>query len=258
MLVLPLRLLFWRRANIVVRSGSVDYLMDKWGFLSKLYFRTAERLLRFADLVVSVAPSIQRHLAQRGIRSVVIRNGVSLRSDPRPIMEREQRQLVAVGRVTSAKNYAMLIEAAKCLRDRGVQVSIIGGADLSDESNRLRSLVNSKKVSNVTFTGVMDRDQVLERLSLAALFVNCSVNEGMSNSVLEAIQQGTPILLSNITANRDLGLPDDFYFDPASPTELSEKIVQALETPSDFLADRKRFDDWDEVVNKYRRYMSLP
>ena len=89
---------------------------------------------------------------------------------------------------------------------------------------------------------------------MAALFVNCSVNEGMSNSVLEAIQQGTPILLSNITANRDLGLPDDFYFDPASPTELSKKIARALETPSDFLADRESFDDWDEVVNKYRRY----
>ena len=137
-LVLPLRLLFWRRTSIVVRSGSVDYLWTNGGFLSKLYFRDAERLLRFADLVVSVAPSIQRHLAERGIRSIVIRNGVSLRSNPRPIIERERRHLVAVGRVTSAKNYAMLIEAAKCLRDRGVQVSIIGGADLSDESNKLR------------------------------------------------------------------------------------------------------------------------
>jgi glycosyltransferase involved in cell wall biosynthesis len=80
----------------------------------------------------------------------------------------------------------------------------------------------------------------------------------MSNSVLEAVQQGTPILLSDISANRDLGLPDSFYFDPGSPTELSEKIAQALETPSDFLADRKRFEDWDEVINKYRRCMSLP
>ena len=258
MLLLPLRLLFWRRVNVVVRSGSVDYLLNKWGFLAKLYFKQAEGLLRFADLVVAVAPNIQRHFAKRGIRSILIRNGLNFTSAPRPIAERERRRVVAVGRVTEQKNYGLLIEAAQLLRDRGVSVSIIGGADLSNESARLRGLVDEIGADNVTFAGVLDRDQVLERLSAASLFVNCSVHEGMSNSVLEAIQQGTPVLLSGIEANRDLDLSEVFYFDPGSPTELSTRIELALDAPSTFVVDRKRFNDWNEVIEKYRHCMDLP
>jgi glycosyltransferase involved in cell wall biosynthesis len=258
MLLLPLRLPFWRNVKVVVRSGSVDYLLDKWGFISKLYFKQAEGLLRFADLVVAVAPSIQRHLAERGILSVVIPNGLSRSAIPRPVVGGERRDIVAVGRVTAQKNYSLLIEAAQLLRHRGVCITIIGGADLSDESSRLRLLVEQSGCGNVAFAGVLDRALVLDRLAAAALYVNCSVHEGMSNSVLEAIQQGTPILLSDIEANRDLGLPEAFYFDPRSPAELAEKIESALTYPADFVVDPERFRSWDEVVDRYRHYMNLP
>jgi glycosyltransferase involved in cell wall biosynthesis len=259
MLLLVLRLTFWRRAHVVVRSGSIDYILDKWGFLSKLYFRLAERLLRFADLVVAVAPSIQRHLAGRGIRSVLIRNGLDGGSAaPRPVADREPRHVVAVGRVTAQKNYGQLIEAARLLRDRDVRVTIIGGADLSGEAANLQAVVREAAIANVTFAGAMERACVLERLATASLLVNCSLHEGMSNSILEAIQHGTPILLSDIAANRDLGLPDAFYFDPRSPADLAAKMEKALEAPADFLVDRARFDDWDEVVRVYRRHMNLP
>lgn len=258
MLILPVRLAFWRRVNLVVRSGSVDYLLDKWGVLSKLYFRLAERLLRFADLVVAVAPGIQRHLARRGIRSVVIPNGLRAAAAPRPLAAREPRRVVAVGRVTPQKNYAVLIEAARLLADRDVTVAIIGGADLSHEESRLRQLMARRGVANVALAGAMERERVLDRLSAASLFVNCSIHEGMSNSVLEAIQQGTPLLLSDIEANRDLNLPDAFYFDPKSPAALAHRIEQALAAPSDFLVAAERFDDWDAIVEKYRLHMALP
>jgi glycosyltransferase involved in cell wall biosynthesis len=80
----------------------------------------------------------------------------------------------------------------------------------------------------------------------------------MSNAVLEAIQQGSPIVLSDIEANRDLGLPDALYFDPRSPSNLAARIEQALAAPSDFVVARERFEDWDEVIDRYRRLMALP
>ena len=118
--------------------------------------------------------------------------------------------------------------------------------------------MRERGVDNVSFTGVMDRARVLDCLSRASLFVNCSIHEGMSNAVLEAIQQGAPVLLSDIEANRDLGLPDAFYFDPASSADLASRIEAALETPTDFVVDRRRFDDWDDVIESYERHMNLP
>jgi len=257
-LLLVLRLMFWRRVRVVVRSGSVDYVFDKWGPVSKLYFRLGESLLCFADSVVAIAPGIQRRLANSGIRSVLIRNGLSVVSAPSPLADREARHVIAVGRVTPEKNYSQLIEAAQLLRHRDVSVTIVGGIDLSGEGPKLKALMEQGAVSNVTLAGAVDRGRVLQLLSSASLFVNCSLQEGMSNAVLEAIQQGSPIILSDIEANRDLDLPDALYFDPRSPTDLAARIEQALTTPSDFVVARERFEDWDEVIERYRRLMALP
>jgi glycosyltransferase involved in cell wall biosynthesis len=258
MLLVVLRPLFWRTTRVVVRSGSVDYVFDKWGPVSKVYFKLAEGLLRFADAVAAVSPGIQRRLEAAGIRSALIRNGLSIAAAPRPLAKREARHVVAVGRVTPEKNYSLLIEAARLLCDRDVRVTIVGGVDLSGEGRKLRTLIEQAAVSNVTLAGAVDRGRVLQLLSSASLFVNCSLQEGMSNAVLEAIQQGAPIILSDIEANRDLGLPDALYFDSRSPYDLAARIHQALATPSDFVVARERFDDWDDVIDRYRRLMALP
>jgi len=258
MLLPVLRLLFWRRARVVVRSGSVDYIFDKWGPVSKLYFRLAESLLRFADSVVAVSPGIQRRLTSAGIHSVLIRNGLSAMSAPRPITDREARHVIAVGRVTPEKNYSQLIEAARLLGQSKVSFTIVGGIDLSGEGATLKALMERGAVTNVTLAGAVERGRVLQLVSSASLFVNCSLQEGMSNAVLEAIQLGSPIILSDIEANRDLGLPDALYFDPRSPSDLSARIEQALAAPSDFVVARERFEDWDDVIDRYRRLMALP
>jgi len=258
MLLLVLRLLFWRRVHVIVRSGSVDYAFDKWGLLSKLYFRLAESMLGLADLVVAVSPGIQRRLAARGLCSVLIRNGLTITSPPGVVAGREKRHVITVGRITPEKNYGQLIEAAQLGSLRTATFTFIGGADLSGEAAKLQALVQQKAATNVRFAGAMERGRVLELLSSASLFVNCSLHEGMSNAVLEAIQQGTPIVLSDIEANRDLGLPAAFYVDPRSPSELSARIEQALGAPADFVVARERFEDWNEVVARYRRLMALP
>lgn len=258
MLLLVLRLLFWRKARVVVRSGSVDYVFDKWGPVSKLYFKLAEGLLRFADSVVAVSPGIQRRLAEAGIHSVLIRNGLSVVSAQSAVDNRDARHVIAVGRVTPEKNYSQLIEAARLLRDSNVRITIVGGVDLSGEGARLKALMEEGAVTNLTLAGAVDRGRVLDLLSSASLFVNCSLQEGMSNAVLEAIQQGCPIILSDIEANRDLALPDALYFDPRSPSDLSARIEQALAAPSDFVVARERFEDWDDVIDRYRHLMALP
>ena len=48
------------------------------------------------------------------------------------------------------------------------------------------------------------------------------------------------------------------YFDPRSPSDLSARIEQALAAPSDFVVARERFEDWDDVIDRYRHLMVLP
>src|SRR5689334_13340825 len=54
-------------AKTVVRYGSADYLVGKWGFLGRLGFLMSEFQLRFADAIIAVTPALAQRLADRGV-----------------------------------------------------------------------------------------------------------------------------------------------------------------------------------------------
>ncbi len=249
-LVPMLRLVFWRRTKIHLRSGSVDYVQKKWGLGMQTFMRTSERFCRYADTVIAVAPNIQRHLLTLGIDSILVRNGLNCHSNKSGQRQREHNTVLAAGRITPPKNYSVLIKASHFMGPEGPLVTIIGGADLSGEQERLETLLREKPHANIHFAGAQHRDIVLEALEIKALYVNCSIYEGMSNAVLEAIQQGIPLILSDIEANRDLELSKHFYFNPEDPAELAEKIKHALLYPEDYIVSSDKFDDWNSVIER--------
>jgi glycosyltransferase involved in cell wall biosynthesis len=256
MLVPLAKILYGSRVVVVVRSGSIDYLSNKWGRWMSLLLKQSERLSRYADSVVAVSPSVQRHLATRGVFAKVIRNGL----EQRQVSEYLNRDgtVLAVGRLTPAKNYRALIEAAALLGDRCPPIVIVGGGDHSPEANSLMRLAEYHKATRVTFAGRKSRGEVLGMLRMASLFVNCSVSEGMANAVLEAIQERTPLILSDIEANRDLGFEDRFYFSPTSSVDLAKKMLEALNQPRQFLASPTRFDDWRTAVDRFCGVLQIP
>lgn len=247
-LALLVKLMFFRRTFLLVRSGSIDYLLDKWGTLGKAFFRLSEQALRLADLVIAVSPSIQKHLAAKGVPAKLIANGLASGSPARAPSRAVGRPVViAVGRLTPQKNYGVLLDAAWRLRDEAT-IKIIGGPDQSGEEARLREIIAARQLDNVEMTGPLRREDVFREMARASVYVNCSMHEGMSNSVLEAIQHRMPLVLSDIDANRDLGLPDHIYFKSDDPCALAETIGAACRTPYRFIAPPERFRNWDEIV----------
>jgi glycosyltransferase involved in cell wall biosynthesis len=242
--------------RVVVRSGSIDHQVTKWGPVMAAVFRFSEKLASHAQAVVAVAPSISTHLKSIGIDNIVIRNGL----DKKPRQQSVKRRgVVAIGRITAQKNFGVLLEVAHLLAKDCPPIRIIGGADSSPESSRLDAMMDSLNVRDqVTFTGSLDRDQVLEELESAAIYVNCSHHEGMSNAVLEAIQQGTPVLLSDIPANRDLELAEQFYFQATNAAQLSKAILHGHANAAEYTVNRDSFDDWDSAVAKFCDVLNLP
>jgi glycosyltransferase involved in cell wall biosynthesis len=249
-LVPLLKAVFWRRAKIHLRSGSVDHEFAKWSGPMRIFMRLSERMCRFADTIIAVSPNIKRHLSNLNIEATLVRNGLDRRLDKQSLGVRRQRSVLAVGRITTPKNYALLIEASQLMGASGPDITIIGGADPSDEAQRLKALLRLKPLAKVHFIGAMERSFVIQRFDLNGLYVNCSTNEGMSNAVLEAIQQGIPLILSDIESNRDLGLRDHFYFDPHDAQALAQKIEDALLRPEDYVAPVDLFEDWDKVIGR--------
>ncbi|MGL4325713.1 MAG: glycosyltransferase family 4 protein [Beijerinckiaceae bacterium] len=251
------RMMVWRRAQIYLRSGSVDYTLAKWGGVMRAVMRFSERMMRRADGLIAVSPSIQRHIAAAGMSAHLVPNGLD-KTKRVPLAGREKNTVIAVGRVTEQKNYLTLVAAAAVLGASGPQITIVGGADLSDEVLRLSSAIAKNPGIHVDMAGGRKRADVLDMLSRQSLYVNCSLHEGMSNAIIEAVQQGIPVIISDIEANRDLALPEAFYFPVTDPVALADKIRDALARPEAYVVPLSRFHDWDTVAARVLTILQLP
>jgi glycosyltransferase involved in cell wall biosynthesis len=242
-------------AHVVVRYGSADYVVDKWGVIGRMGFRLAEYQTRFADAVIAVAPALRDRLAKSGISDNVhlIANAVD---EPAPLAdlpatppEEEAPFVLVVGRVTAQKNVARIIEGFRLFCERTGcrhRLLIAGGLEETAYVDALAPLLDDR----IVLLGRCTRQRLEGLYRRCALFVNGSVHEGSSNAVLEAISRDCPIILSGIPENRDFGLDDTIFFDPESPEAIADAMERGLADPDRFRADRKRFMSWPIVAEK--------
>jgi glycosyltransferase involved in cell wall biosynthesis len=252
-------------AKTVVRYGSADYLVGKWGLAGKLGFLASEFQLRFADAVIAVTPALAQRLQRRGIsRNVhVIANA----ADPLPAGPHDQDvsapgedYVLSVGRVTAQKNVANLIRGYELLAQRepgAPKLVVAGGLDDAAYVAGLKPLLTERTL----LAGRFARSAMGPLYRAARLYINASLHEGSSNAVLEAIAAGCPILLSDIPENRDFGLPAHCYFDPDAPEAIAEALRRALASPETFVADARNYLTWTMVAERtldiYRRIAPL-
>ncbi len=170
---------------------------------------------------ITVSRDLQRYLVERvGIaaaRIAQIYNGVDTErfapaaAPARAAMPEEfQRNATlvigAVGRIQPVKDQATLLRAFALLLERqpqlraGLRLAIVGKGPLLED---LRALAATLGVLPLTwFPGMTD--QVAETLRSFDLFVLPSLNEGISNTLLEAMAAGLPVVATRVGGNPEL------------------------------------------------------
>ncbi len=239
-------------AKTVVRYGSADYLVGKWGTIGKFGFLLAEFQLRFADAVIAVTPALAERLARRGIKGNV--HVIANAADPLPPVTPSADTptgdyILSVGRVTAQKNVANLIRGYEQFAKNiatAPKLIVAGGLDEADYVAGLQPLLTERTV----LAGKFARSAMAPLYRGSRLYINASLHEGSSNAVLEAIGAGCSILLSDIPENRDFGLPPQAYFDPNSPDAIADALKRALADPQAYVADAGRYLTWNAVAER--------
>jgi glycosyltransferase involved in cell wall biosynthesis len=239
-------------AKTVVRYGSADYLVGKWGTLGKLGFLLSEYQLRFADAVISVTPALAQRLERRGIRGNV--HVIANAADPLPASSATtappaEDYVLTVGRVTAQKNVANLVRGYELFAQQQInppKLVVAGGLDETEYVQELQPLLTDRTLLAGKFT----RSAMGPLYRGSKLYINASMHEGSSNAVLEAIGAGCSILLSDIPENRDFGFPDHCYFDPQSPSAIADALSSAMADPKAFVVDPRRYLTWDAVAQR--------
>ncbi|WP_198045389.1 glycosyltransferase family 4 protein [Kitasatospora mediocidica] len=138
--------------------------------------------------------------------------------------------LVALATVNPHKNYPGLIEGFALARRRGhaVRLRIIGDgprlAEAFDTAQRLS--VNG----DIEWYGSLWQASVVNALlGSSDVFVSASRNEGLPMSVLEGLQHGLPMILSDIAPHREAAGEAAVYFDSEVPEQFAARVEELME-----------------------------
>lgn len=141
--------------------------------------------------------------------------------------------LLCVGRLTSAKGQAVLLDAVAALykQKKAVTLTLIGMGP--DQQNLIRYAQKLGIHELVTFTGAIDQDHILAYYQAADIFILPSFAEGLPVVLMEAMAMEIPCISTAIT-----GIPElitngqDGLLVCASDTEgLIQAIVKLVNNP---------------------------
>ncbi len=105
-------------------------------------------------------------------------------------------RIVAIGRLTPVKDFATMLRAVRMVADAdpAFQLDIVGDGPSRPDLERLRRQLRLER--HVTFHGA--RPDARSLLAQAKLFVQSSLSEGISLTLLEAMAAGVPIVATRV------------------------------------------------------------
>lgn len=111
--------------------------------------------------------------------------------------------LVCVGRLTPQKGQLLLLDAARLLRDRGIQFRLVLAGD-GELRGEIEARIHSLNLEDtVEITGWIDEQEVRRRLSESRALVLPSFAEGLPVAIMEAYACGRPVITTRIA-----GIPE--------------------------------------------------
>jgi sugar transferase (PEP-CTERM/EpsH1 system associated) len=250
--------------------GNLDVARIRYKFLRQL---TRPFVHRYITVSLDLAESLVQTLGVRRDRIRQTYNGVdSLRFHPRagvrpPVLPEgfappESLVVGTVGRMETVKDqltltraFAHVLSLEPTLRQR-LRLVLVGDGSLRERAQRI--LKESRTDDLAWLPG--ERSDIPECMRAFDLFVLPSLNEGISNTILEAMATGLPVVATRVGGNPELvqDRQTGWLVPPDDPAAMAEAIRSYLDRPDQLNrhgeAGRKRVEthfSMEAMVNGY-------
>ena len=217
--------------KVVFTHHGPDYDRDKWGKAAKFMLKLGERMgTMFANEVIVISNVINDILIKKYNRTDchLIYNGVpepDICNFPEYFQElgiEEGKYILGMCRFVPEKNLHHLVEAFTKIDNKGCKLVLAGDTDFEDDYSR--NLKEKARQHGVILTGFIKGKKLHSLLTHARCFVLPSSHEGLPIALLEAMSYHLPVIVSDIPANLEVGLPHEYYFPVGDISTLADKL----------------------------------
>lgn len=237
---------------VSLRGSDVPFYNERFYWLDTLMFkRMSKRIWKNASFVVTNSQGLKElALSSSSNQEIkIIENGVDT-SLFKPRSKKNSKLIVlGVGRLISRKGFEYLIKACEEL---DVEVRLVGDGPLKEE---LEDLAKRLSVRCKFYGNIEDKKELSEIYSSSDVFCLPSLNEGMSNTVLEAMASGLPLVVTNTGGSKELVRKNGFIVEMKNSQDIRDKLnkfssdlIEEMGKQSRELAVKK---NWGSVAQDY-------
>ena len=181
----------------------LDYVYGYGKIIGKIAGVMMIKAIQKFDFIIACSSSISTELKNKfSVSTLYIRNGVrenkyigdKIKLRNKLHIPTGKKVILSVGSITNLKNSAFLVNSLGRIKDN-IYIIFLGDGPA-------RKFCEKNKTDNMHFLG--HKTNVDEYLAAADIYVSASKTEGLPLSVLEALNSGTPVLLSDIDPHKEI------------------------------------------------------
>lgn len=160
--------------------------------------------------------------------------------------------IISVGALRLAKGFKYLINAFKKIKEKFNDATLI---IIGDGPNRIELKKQAQGIDGIHFLGRQDNDRVTEYLKAADVFVLASIftegdREGTSNSIMEAMASGLPVVATKIGGNSYLlkeGI-NGLLIEDKNSDELAGAVIKLINHPE--IREKMKIKNLEDIKQK--------
>lgn len=222
---------FLRNKPCYIKIANSGNKFDLLTLKNKWYGKFFLKLLLYSKpSFIAITKQIRNELQDHDIdskRIFEIPNGVEINALNllAPIAKLKKNNISFIGRIEPIKRPDLVIKLSNKFSNN-INFNLYGGGTLQ---KKLEILCETQKIDNCKLRGPVNN--IAEVLSNTSVLILPSITEGMSNSILEALAEGIPILASDIPQNRFI-------------------LGKNMDTPAGKLVKSDEVEEWASALNE--------
>ncbi|MGC4233561.1 MAG: glycosyltransferase family 1 protein [Niabella sp.] len=225
------------------------------------YLQKMQRLIDRSDAIVTISNFVKDQVSENletGTKKIEViyngRNTPDTLSSKKPVAVNNRPFFFTIGTITDKKNFHVL---AAMLLNNDYDLVIAGITQSQNYHARIVEEARSLGVeSRVKLIGAVTEEEKYWLFKNCAAFCFPSLAEGFGLPVIEAMQFGTPVILSKATSLPEVGGPHAIYFEGMEKELITQAATDFLNTNIDDNTRKRLIQwshqfDWNVAARKY-------